>query len=244
MITKTKLLLLGTVFTLSATAMLADSALAADLPTKAPAAAPMYPPPVATWAGCYVGGAIGAVNHRMSGTVTDFEGSQGPFNASSKTGGIYGGYLGCQWQNRSFVYGIEGDFSGLGGNGVTQVGPFDTDMGFSSKAQWLSTIRGRAGLAVDNAMVYLTGGVAIAEIKTSIFDFTGTGPSVTNTNVGWTVGAGVEYMFTPHWIGRLEFLYADLGNKGSGTLIGDGTPYTSSISHELMLGRVGLAYKW
>jgi outer membrane immunogenic protein len=242
MITKTKLLLLGTVFTLGATAMLADNALAADLPRKAPVAAPMYPPPVATWAGCYVGGAVGAVNHRMSGNFTDFEGSPGAFNFD-KTGAIYGGYLGCNWQNRAFVYGIEGDFSGLSRTGASQIGPFDTDMGFSSKAQWLSTIRGRAGLAVDNAMVYLTGGLAIAEIKTSVFDCCGTGTSATNTMTGWTVGAGVEYMFTPNWIGRLEFLYADLGNKGT-TLIGDGTPYTSNISHELMLGRVGLAYKW
>ena len=114
MITKTKLLLLGTVFSLGATSL----SFAADLPRKAPAAAPVYPPPVATWAGCYIGGTVGAVNNRVSGNV-DFEG----FSTSAsgnKTGGIYGGYLGCNWQNSNFVYGIEGDFSGIGGSGASQ----------------------------------------------------------------------------------------------------------------------------
>jgi outer membrane immunogenic protein len=106
MITKTKLLLLGTVFTLGATAMLGDTAFAADLPRKAPVAAPIYPPPVATWAGCYIGGTVGAVNHRTTGHF-DTEGGSAPEPfSSSKTGGIYGGYLGCNWQNRAFVYGV------------------------------------------------------------------------------------------------------------------------------------------
>ena len=137
------------------------------------------------------------------------------------------------------MYGIEGDFSGLSGSRLTQVGPLDTDMA-SLKTQWLSTICGRAGLAVDNAMVYLTGGAAIANVKYVIF-FTGTSNKFTNTKTGWTVGAGVEYMFTPHWIGRLEFLYADSANK-SGSFANTG--YNSNLSHELMIGRVGLAYKW
>ena len=71
MITKTKLLLLGTVFTLGATAMLADSALAGTCRPKAPAAAPMYPPPVATWAGCYLGGYRGRNPHVSWHFVTD-----------------------------------------------------------------------------------------------------------------------------------------------------------------------------
>jgi outer membrane immunogenic protein len=241
MITKTKLLLLGTVFTLGATAMLGNTTLAADLPRKAPVAAPIYPPPVATWAGCYIGGTVGAVNHRTTGHF-DTEGGTAPEPfSSSKTAGIYGGYLGCNWQNRAFVYGIEGDFSGIGGSSTSQLGLFDSDYGFSTKAQWFSSVRGRAGLAVDNVMVYLTGGVAFANFKTTAFDASGAFDSVTNTRTGWTVGAGVDYMFTPNWIGRLEFLYADLGNNGTSFAT---TGYGSNLSHELMIGRVGLAYKW
>ena len=240
MITKSKLLLLGTVFTLGATAMLGDTTLAADLPRKAPVAAPIYPLPVATWAGCYLGGTIGAATRRTSGHF-DTEGGTAPEPFSStKSGGIYGGYLGCQWQNRAFVYGIEGDFSGVGGSSSSQLGLFDNDYGFSAKLNWLSTIRGRAGLAVDNAMVYLTGGAAFAHVEATAFG-NGTSDSFSNTRTGWTVGAGVEYMITPNWIGRLEFLYADFANN-SGSFANTG--YSSNLSHELMIGRVGLAYKW
>jgi len=242
MITKTKLLLLGTVFTLGATAMLGDTAFAADLPRKAPVAAPIYPPPVATWAGCYIGGTVGAVNHRTTGHF-DTEGGSAPEPfSSSKTGGIYGGYLGCNWQNRAFVYGVEGDFSGLGGSSTSQLGIFDSDYGFSTKAQWFSTVRGRAGLAVDNAMRYLTGGVAFAHFKTTAFTSSGFfSDEVSNTRTGWTVGAGAEYMFTPNWIGRLEFLYADFGQSTNSL---PNTGYSSNLSHEFMIGRIGLAYKW
>jgi outer membrane immunogenic protein len=202
----------------------------------------MYPLPVATWAGCYLGGTIGAATHRTSGQ-NDTEGGAlaEPFS-SSKSGGIYGGYLGCNWQNRAFVYGIEGDFSGVSGSGSSQPGVNDTDYGFATKLQWLATIRGRAGLAVDNAMVYMTGGAAFANVKASAFSGGGFfQDEVTDTRVGWTVGAGVEYMFTPNWIGRLEFLYADFGNQ---THTFQNTGYSSNLSHELMIGRVGLAYKW
>jgi len=238
MISKTKLLLLGTVFSLGATSL----SLAADLPRKAPVAAPVYPPPVATWAGCYLGGAVGGVNNRVSGSV-DFEG----FSTSAsgnKTGAIYGGYLGCNLQNSNFVYGIEGDFSGIGGSGASRgfAGVVSTGVA-TSKAEWLSTIRGRAGVAVDRALFYLTGGVAFADIKNS-FVVTGFPEvSASNTRVGWTVGGGAEYMFTPNWIGRLEFLYADLGSHSALYPVGVfGT--TASLSHELLIGRVGLAYKW
>ena len=113
----------------------------------------------------------------------------------------------------------------------------------TSKPDWLSTIRGRAGLAFNNAMVYLTGGVAFADVKNSFFVPGFPGVSTSNTRVGWTVGAGAEYMFTPNWIGRLEFLYADLGSHGE-FYPASFSVATSSLSHELMIGRVGLAYKW
>ena len=33
-----------------------------------------------------------------------------------------------------------------------------------------------------------------------------------DTRVGWTAGAGLEWMFWPNWSTKVEYLYYDLGN--------------------------------
>jgi outer membrane immunogenic protein len=237
MITTTKILLLGTVFALGATAT--GTSFAADLPRKAPVAASMDPPLASPWAGCYFGGTAGAANYHASGQL-DFEGLATFPASGNKTGSIYGGYLGCQWQNRIFVYGIEGDFSGLSAKIDNSIDPVGV---LSTKVEWLSTVRGRAGFAVNKAMVYLTGGVAFADVKSSLLVPGLPEASSSNMRVGWTAGAGAEYMFTDHWIGRLVFLFADLRNDSASYQF---TPshYTSTLSEELIIGRVGLSYKW
>jgi outer membrane immunogenic protein len=243
MITTTKILLLGTVFALGATAT--GTSFAADLPRKAPVPSSMDPPLASPWAGCYFGGTAGVANHHSSGQL-DFEGLPIISVDASKTGGIYGGYLGCQWQNGNFAYGIEGDLSGLSGRiseAFTPAVLLGNTAFLSTKVDWLSTVRGRAGFVIANAMVYLTGGVAFGDVKTSL-TYTGfPEASSSNIRVGWTAGAGAEYMFTPHWIGRLEFLYSDLGNHQTYYNIG-GFRFASNVSQKLMIGRIGLGYRW
>jgi outer membrane immunogenic protein len=35
--------------------------------------------------------------------------------------------------------------------------------------------------------------------------------SVSNTNLGWAAGGGLEYAFANNWSVKLEYLYVDLG---------------------------------
>src|SRR5436309_16141213 len=37
--------------------------------------------------------------------------------------------------------------------------------------------------------------------------------SSTHTSVGWTVGPGVEWKFSPVWSVKAEYLYAELGSQ-------------------------------
>jgi outer membrane immunogenic protein len=241
MVSKTKLMLLSSVLTLGGPAI----SLAADLPVKAPAVQ-MYPKVADPWTGWYLGGAFGVVSHHVSGNwgYNDFEGFFPENFSGDKTGGIYGGYLGYNWQNGSYVLGIEGDFSGISGTKVSQVGIYDTDYNITSKANWLATIRARAGfLAAPDTLLYLTGGVAFADFKTSVTVFDGTETSNSDTQTGWTLGGGVEHMFSRNWIGRLEFLYADFGHATHNYATTEGN-YYSDLSHQLIIGRVGIAYKW
>jgi len=45
--------------------------------------------------------------------------------------------------------------------------------------------------------------------------------SVSKTKVGWTAGAGAEWMFARNWSAKLEYLYVDLGSDSA---IGNFTP--------------------
>jgi outer membrane immunogenic protein len=125
----------------------------------------------------------------------------------------------------------------------------------SNDLKWLATVRGRAGLAVDATLVYFTGGVAFGHVKNSIaalnFDGSTSGSfSESKTRTGWTAGFGVEHIFSRHWTARAEFRYVDLGRSGGiGCTTGTSTfcsdfNYRSDFSNTLMMGLVGLNYKF
>lgn len=76
-------------------------------------------------------------------------------------------------------------------------------------------------------MLYGTGGLAYGGTKSSTsLDLVGTIPagftappesvgsgSFSGVRVGYTVGAGLEWMFAANWNAKLEYLYYDLGSK-------------------------------
>jgi outer membrane immunogenic protein len=68
-------------------------------------------------------------------------------------------------------------------------------------------------LASNNWLFYVTGGLAVTNLKTS-FNFidnfgapTTASGSGSETKAGWTVGGGIEYGWTRNWTVRLEYLY-------------------------------------
>ena len=93
---------------------------------------------------------------------------------------------------------------------------------------WMGTARGRIGyLITPTVLMYATGGLAYGGTYLKTFPNTITtsnsGNSASNTaiwtqnsqqnfNVGWTAGAGAEWMMAPNWSIKGEALYYDLGN--------------------------------
>jgi len=174
-----------------------------------------------------------------------------PSNTNS-SGWVGGGQVGCNWQvDRRIVLGVEADIDALSASGsAATVGPtisFTTASNFYQvgsgavlglgttgtaneqvSARWLSTIRARAGLPVlsDRGLLFLTGGLAIAEVSSSgsvnIFQansgfglptiLTWSGSS-TSTRVGYAVGGGLEYALTGPWTVKGEYLYYDVGQN-------------------------------
>ncbi|MGA8169992.1 MAG: outer membrane beta-barrel protein [Methylocystis sp.] len=153
-------------------------------------------------------------------------------------GFIGGGQIGYNYQfSPAVVAGFEADIQGLAGGGGTSsfsvaspgaLNPTHTFGGTVSASQsldYLGTVRGRIGyLFTPSLLVYATGGLAYggANLNSSFSAtemnaagaFVGSafgGVSQSNTQVGWTVGGGLEWMFAHNWSAKVEYLYYDLG---------------------------------
>jgi len=203
-------------FTSVAIGMLSTSALAADLPSaKGPA---LYAAPIFTWAGFYAGVNGGYAYSKMTTTDQDYYSYIGSRDLT-KSGFTGGGQIGYNFQMGAFVYGLEADASYVGGSRKV-VGYSDS---FSFKAGFLGTVRGRVGLAIDRALLYVTGGLAYGSTKNGYglyndnggAHYSGWAETATSsgTSVGYALGAGLEYAFSDHWTARVEGLYSNLGRK-------------------------------
>jgi outer membrane immunogenic protein len=233
---------------------IANGANAADLAVKT---APYRPAPVPLWAGWYVGLQGGVVSHR--GDFTDL--SFGPATTSSTkigaTGGVDFGWLG---QQGSFVYGVEADWLWVGAKAQsTFLSPFGPGTGVQTfEPNWISTVRGKAGLALDATLVYITGGVAFGHVKNSLVRSNGGGINQTypenTTRVGWTMGFGVAHQVTPNVVVKAEGRYVDLGKREVDcTTTGNplncrvsttGPAYKGEFSNSLFMGLVGVDFKF
>ena len=117
------------------------------------------------------------------------------------------------------------------------------------KIRWLSTVRGRFGLAVGDTMAYATAGVAFGGVRTACMFWIvvpRNASTVDNkTRVGWTVGGGVEHMWTRNWTIALEGLFVDLGRKTRRPYRWANRLYkTTTFSNQAVVGRLKLNYKW
>ena len=115
--------------------------------------------------------------------------------------------------------------SGCSASRATSTGPISTAArprparpGCKTSNSWLATVRGRVGYAFDRFLPYITGGLAVGNIKASQPGFTGGD----DTNAGWTAGGGLEFVIAGNWTAKAEYLYVDLGKFNCGLACGNG----------------------
>ena len=197
--------------------------------------APLYkaPPaalsaPAYSWTGFYVGanGGAGWGQSWWSANTTSV----------NLSGALAGGTAGYNLQLGQAVFGVEGDidWSGLRGTAATPLCP----NGCSTSDTWLSTVRGRVGYAFDRVMPYVTGGLAVGDIRAAVPGFAGGSA----TNAGWTLGAGLEIALPGNWTAKAEYLRVDLGSFNCGTGC-SGTP-TDNVSLHENIFRAGVNYRF
>jgi outer membrane immunogenic protein len=223
-----------------ALALVAGSqALAADLPPMAapPRAPATYVPvaaPIYNWSGIYVGinggWGFGTSNWTTSATTTT---TSSDFDLN---GGLVGGTLGANFQAGQFVFGVEGDADWTDIKGNTPASVLGCGTACQTSNEWLATVRGRIGFAVDRVLIFGTAGGAFGDVKATAF----TG-STDNTEFGWTAGGGVEFALTENWTARIDYLFIDLENSSCSTGC---TPSASTVKFDTSVVRGGLNFKF
>jgi outer membrane immunogenic protein len=209
---------------------LTGTAAAADLARPAPA--PYYKAPPAfvayNWSGFYVGinggGAWGSSNWDLNG-------------GRNISGGLVGGTVGYNYQFGQAVFGVEGDIDWADINGTSSNAT--CPLGCKTSDSWLATVRGRLGYAADRFMPFVTGGLAVGDIRAQSPGFA----TQSNTNAGWTLGGGIEAALSQNWTVKAEYLYVDLGKMNCGLNCGGGLTNDNVSFHSNIL-RAGLNYKF
>ncbi len=199
-------------------------------------------PSTYNWTGYYLGAQVGDSSVRDN--IHDEEIGSGAsdyhshFNLQGVTGGIFTGY---NFQHDMWLIGVEADAELSGIDGDNSRWPFGTDM--TTKITSQGSLRGRLGYVYDTNLFYITGGVAVGEIKTDYYDTGSRHDSNENTKTGWTLGGGFEHAFTPKWTVRFEYRYTDFGRITDSTITTDPgwMEHNDLIAHTV---RVGIAYKF
>jgi outer membrane immunogenic protein len=243
-----KKLLLATVAGMALVA--AGSANAADLGPrpayKAPA--PVAAPVPWSWTGFYIGAHIGSAWASEDWLANE---PGDPFNGKSIANGTLNGFLGgfqagYNYQINWVVVGVEGDFSWADVKGhLGGIFCFE-EFVCKSRKEWFATFTGRIGGTIDHALLYVKGGVAWVHDKHDI-SFEGFPLTLTDdgTRTGWTWGAGIEYAFTPHWSGKIEYDYMDFGTRTTGACEGSDceNPFADIVQRVHMV-KAGVNYRF
>lgn len=176
--------------------LLAPTAQAADAPyqggwSEAPAA--YY-----NWTGPYVGAHLGGAWGELQDYV---EPGLSAGDVDGVAGGVLGGY---NWQHGAWVFGIELDISlaGIDGNDDDFLQEIDVDT--------FGSVRGRVGYAMDRTLLFVTAGLAIADVE--LLHEPGD-DRASETAMGYVLGAGVEHALTDSLRLRGEYLFHDFGEE-------------------------------
>ena len=124
----------------------------------------------------------------------------------------WAGLAGYSWQSGRAIFGLEVDASPAAHDlSATCVPPTTCHM----EVHGFYSVRSRFGWVIDRAMIYGTGGLAVANWDSAAIN-TATGQRLGSnraTNYGVAVGAGFELKLTPNLAARTEIMHYGLPGK-------------------------------
>ena len=152
-------------------------------------------------------------------------------------GGIIGPQIGANWQfAQTWLVGLEADWVFDDSENIaacvasclqTPPGPPFANYAISltdqERLHWFATLRPRLGYITGDTLWFLTAGGVLAGVDVEVRQNitvsgtpsplvpSSTAISPTHTNLGFTVGGGIETRISDNWSLKAEYLYLDLG---------------------------------
>jgi outer membrane immunogenic protein len=186
------------------------------------------------------------------------------------TGGVQAGY---NYPLGDAVIGIEADFNSLASSDSSTITvPYQSVPAYSitlytkTQTDWLFTLRPRIGYVANCTLFYITGGLAVVQLKTNNtfsddylintpdYSNASESASVSQSKVGGVIGGGIEYAFTQNLSVKAEYLYARFGHVSSNGNVSLNPIYTNdepapapfhhSADFVTNIFRLGLNYKF
>jgi outer membrane immunogenic protein len=202
---------------------------------------------VAKFQGFYVGAHGGYTNYTSAQNDLDIFPSSFTASDSGFSGGVQVGY---NWQRCNTLFGIEADWSWADLDADTRLFPNDPTVTFTltSTLKSYGTLRTRAGLVLDHMLLYITGGIAIADIDfVHAVSVPGLSErlSFNETRWGWTAGFGAEWAVSDRMSIKSEVLYLNFGDQdhtAASAVIGQNITYKTDDS--VWVSRVGLNWRF
>ena len=201
--------------------------------------------PGAPRSGFYFGGHVGYLFGNATATFADpipgaTAGGTTPYG--TVFGGVQAGYE--HYFPSRLMLGLELDMSFPGAQDLGQVMSYRATATATANQQleYLASLRGRVGYAIDRWTPFVTGGIAWASTRTERIDLTTGNDDATPGNVraGYVLGAGVDYRLDSKWSARAEYLYTSLPLNG----FTFASPSRYDSLYDLHRVRVGLNYKF
>jgi outer membrane immunogenic protein len=198
--------------------LIASSAYAADVEAPLP-----Y-----DWSGPYIGLHAG---YLWGDVKVEEEGE--PLAPGGDIDGFVGGALvGFNYQLDPLVLGIDGDFgfADVDGDGAVALEPE-----YHYELNWNAHIRGRLGLSLDRILIFVAGGLAIADLDIEEEQQLQIGTAY----YGYSIGGGIDYAITDEIIARVEYLHDEFGDED---YTENGEEYTADLNTDTVRG--ALIYKF
>jgi len=212
-------------------------------------------------------------SQQVAGSFDNHPAYRQSLRASGFTGG---GQIGYNWQlDRSWVAGFEADLQYANNKSDAlfedpSSGGVRLSAASSHQLEWFGTLRGRIGyLLTDRFLAFGTGGLAYGGTKSQAaisiigplgWSLGGTSQlncngfttclagSSSQTSVGWTAGAGLEYAVLPNVTIKTEYLHIDLGDQNVKLVVqspATGNAFANAkFSNAYDIVRVGMNFRY